>query len=134
MIIMMKIECVTFDSSALLFMFTMGSRILDQIINIIESPIIPIIPYPIINELRKLSDSGRPGIAKAARSALDYVLNNFSIAMVEGSPDDSVIEVSRRYGCIAITLDMKLLRRLRSLGIRTIYLRASSNMLEPDFH
>jgi hypothetical protein len=129
----LKIQCVVLDSSALLAMFTLGLRVLDQVMSIVESPIVPIVPYPIVNELMKLSASGRPGIMKAARSALDYVINNLSIAGIEASPDDSVVEVSSRYGCIAVTLDVKLMRRLRSLGIRVVYLRASSFRLEADF-
>lgn len=129
----LKIECVVFDSSALLLIFKEGLRVIDQVIDIVESPIIPMVPYPIINELRKLSAIGRPGITRAAEHALNYALNNFSIVNVEGSPDDSVIEVARKYGCIAISSDMKLLRRLRNANIRVIYLRVSSGRLEADF-
>ncbi|MGC8542795.1 MAG: PIN domain-containing protein [Vulcanisaeta sp.] len=130
----LRIECVVFDTSALLSMFTRGLRVIDQVISIVNAPIIPVVTYPIINELIKLSNLGRPGINKAASNALDYVLRNFSIANAEGSPDDSIVEFSRRYGCIAVTMDTKLLRRLREVGVRTIYLRASSNRLEADFY
>ena len=127
-----KIECVVFDTSALLLMFTEGIRVVDQVIELVNSPIIPVIPKPILNELMKLSRLGRPRVIRASRSALNYIINNFSIANATGSPDDSVIDVARRYGCITVTCDMKLLRRLRQLGIKAIYLRASSGRLETD--
>ena len=127
-----RITCVVFDTSALLLMFTEGIRIIDQVVELVNSPIIPVIPYPILNELMKLSRLGRPGIARVSRSTLNYAINNFSIADVISSPDDSVIEVARRYNCIAVTCDMKLLRRLRQIGIKAIYLRASSGRLETD--
>lgn len=129
----LRIECVVFDTSALLLMFTEHVHVIDQVLELVNSPIIPIVPYPILNELMKLSRSGRPGIIRASGSALNYVINNFSIANAAGPPDDSVIEVSRRYNCAAVTCDMKLLRRLRRLGIRAIYLRASSGRLEADY-
>ncbi len=128
-----KIECVVFDTSAILLMFTEGLRVIDQVIELINSPIIPIVPYPILNELIKLSMLGRPGISRASSNAVDYIINNFSVANAVGSPDDSVVEVSSRYGCIAVTCDMKLLRRLRRMHIKTIYLRASAGKLEADF-
>ncbi|GAB6943456.1 PIN domain-containing protein [Vulcanisaeta sp. JCM 14467] len=128
----MKIECVVFDTSALLLMFTEGIRVVDQVIELVNSPIILMIPKPILNELMKLSRLGRPRVSRASRSALNYIINNFSIANATGSPDDSVVEVARRYNCVAVTCDMKLLRRLRQLGVKTIYLRASSGRLETD--
>ena len=127
-----KIECVVFDTSALLLMFTEGIRVVDQVIELVNSPIIPVIPKPILNELMKLSRLGRPRVIRASRSALNYIINNFSIANATGSPDDSVVEVARKYNCIAVTCDIKLLRRLRQLGIKTIYLRASSGRLETE--
>ena len=127
-----KIECAVFDTSALLLMFTEGVQVIDQVLKIINALVMPVIPYPVFNELVKLS-GGRPRTARASSSALNYVINNFSIAKADGSPDDSVIEVSRAYGCIAVTCDMKLLKRLRNVGVRTIYLRASSGRLETDF-
>ncbi|ADN50114.1 nucleotide binding protein, PINc [Vulcanisaeta distributa DSM 14429] len=129
----MKIECVVFDTSAILLMFTEGLRVIDQVIELVNSPIIPIIPHPILNELIKLSMLGRPGISKASSNAVNYVISNFSIANAVGSPDDSVVEVSSKYGCVAVTCDMKLLRRLRRMYVRTIYLRASAGKLEADF-
>ncbi|GGI74531.1 hypothetical protein GCM10007112_09090 [Vulcanisaeta souniana JCM 11219] len=129
----MKIECVVFDTSALLLMFTRGLRIIDQVIELVNSPIIPVVPYPILNELMKLSKLGRPGIARASGNALNYIISNFSIASATGSPDDSVVAVSREYGCIAVTCDMKLLKRLRQMDVRAIYLRASADRLESNF-
>ncbi|WP_243675655.1 nucleotide-binding protein [Vulcanisaeta distributa] len=129
----MKVECVVFDTSAILLMFTEGLRVIDQVIELINSPIIPMIPYPILSELIKLSKLGRPSISRASSNALNYVINNFSIANAAGSPDNSVVEVSTRYGCIAVTCDMKLLKRLRRMGVKTIYLRASAGKLEADF-
>lgn len=35
-----KIECVVFDTSALLLMFTEGIRVVDQVIELVNSPII----------------------------------------------------------------------------------------------
>ncbi|GAB6947619.1 hypothetical protein JCM16161A_17490 [Vulcanisaeta sp. JCM 16161] len=128
-----KVECVVFDTSALLLMFTEGLRVVDQVIELVSSPVIPVVPYPILNELIKLSRLGRPRVARASSNALNYVINNFSIANATDSPDDSVVKVSSRYGCVAVTCDMKLLRRLRQAGIRAIYLRASAGKLEADF-
>ncbi len=130
---MRRIECVVFDTSAILLMFLEKVRVVEQVVEIMNSPIIPIATYPVVMELYKLSRGGKPRIIRAARSAFNYVINNFAIVRIEASPDDSVLEAARRFACAAVTCDMKLLNRLRSAGIRTIYLRESSFRMEADF-
>ncbi|WP_238375006.1 PIN domain-containing protein [Vulcanisaeta thermophila] len=127
-----KIECVIFDTSALLMMFKDNIRLMDHVSSIV-GVFIPMVTLPIVMELKKLS-SGNREIARIALTALDYILRRFSIAKAQGSADDSVVQVAVNYKCIVVTCDQKLRRRLRRLGVRVIYYRESSGRFEPDFY
>ena len=127
-----RIVEVVFDTSALILMFKDAVPVLEQVYSIVESPYIPIVPKPVVKELERLASRGRPGVRRAAKAALNLIIEKFSIADVEGPADRAVEELARRYGFTVVTCDMGLRSRLLSIGVRTIYLRESSFRLESD--
>ena len=128
-----RIVEVLFDTSALILMFKDAVPVLEQVRSIVEAPYIPIVPKPVVEELERLARVGRPSVRRAASSALELVLDRFSIADAEGPADRAIEELARRFGFTVVTCDMRLRARLLRLGVKTIYLRESSFRLESDF-
>ncbi|MEM3675937.1 MAG: hypothetical protein QXV22_02650 [Thermoplasmataceae archaeon] len=72
-----------------------------------------VVPSSVINELESLSSR-----IPEARGAL-RLCQNFELLPVKSSGDDGIIEAAANTQGIVLTNDRQLVRKLRSLGIRT---------------
>ena len=90
----------------------------------------PIILSSTYSELQKIA-SKRLKEGKAAEMALQLI-NKFKIVKAEPyaneTGDDLIVRFAKKFNCPVATNDKELRKRLRSLGIRTIYLRQRSHL------
>ncbi|MCE4603569.1 MAG: hypothetical protein F7B20_01215 [Aeropyrum sp.] len=96
----------------------------------------------IVEELKTLCTSGRGRLIKRRACYALELLNKLGVKVIDiESPidaDDSLVEASlvlksSGHRVYVATSDKSLRRRLRSIGVPTIYLRRSSGRLEADW-
>ncbi len=77
-----------------------------------------------INSIKKLADK------KAAKSGLELVLKRGGTLQKDGNgkPDDEILKFAEKNkgNCVVATNDSELRRKLKDLGIKTVFLRNES--------
>lgn len=98
-------------------------------------------PRQVVNELERLANEHpKPKVRRAARRAL-WMIGRLGVAVEEveaGNADDAIESLARRLkgeslSVVVATNDRELRRRLRSLGIPSLYYRESSGRLELEW-
>ena len=102
---------------------------LDEINNLLTEPYTFATLDTVINELSKIS-AKRTQVAGHAKLALT-MMNTYSIEVMKVGrkyPDDAMVEYSKANKIIVATNDVKLRRRLRTLGRKSIYLKGKKHL------
>lgn len=101
-----------------------------------------LVPSTVLEELRMLASTAPLAktrrLARSVLSMLESGRLQVRIVEAEGDVDDSIVVVARRLASIGdpivvATNDRALRRRLRMLGIPTLYYRESEGRLEVDW-
>ncbi len=122
------------DTSILLLIYD-GVDVFTEVEELLEAKPQCILLAPVLRELERLSRSAKPFRRRAAaRLALQVALRRCRVVDYPGDvADDAIVEyVSRNPEAVAATADMGLLRRLRMLGIPSIYYREERHGLEAE--
>ena len=118
---------VILDSSAILMLFEYSVNLEDEIAHLIGKFKI-VIPSPIVNELKFLSESGDGKKRQKAKAALGLV-KRYEIVDTEGSGDDSILNLAKKINGIVVTNDKELRRRIKDLSLRVIFLRGKKKLV-----
>jgi rRNA-processing protein FCF1 len=102
-----------------------GVDILSELERLLESRYELLVPEPVVRELKRISEHGKPKERVAARLGLRLVERG-SVIEVKGDADESILRLAAQKRCAVGTTDAVLRRRLRKLGVITIYLRQKS--------
>ncbi len=113
---------VILDANALLMPFQFKIN-LDSELRRLLGDLDVIVPSSVMGELRKLTDTNRN--AKAALALAE----KYAIVEVEGSGDDSLIQLANEIKGIVVTNDKKLIERLKESKIPVIFLRSRTHLV-----
>lgn len=113
---------VILDTNALLMPFQFKIN-LDSELRRLLGDLDVMIPSSVMGELRKLTDTNRN--AKAALALAE----KYAIVEVEGSGDDSLIQLAYEIKGIVVTNDKKLIERLKESKIPVIFLRSRTHLV-----
>jgi rRNA-processing protein FCF1 len=101
---------------------------LDEIEKLVGEECSMLVVKPVLNELKKIS-SGKAKDSKFAKVALMVIKEGgVDILETEGKKADDAIVSAADMDVIAATNDIKLRKRLKILGVKTIYLRAKKHL------
>jgi len=120
-------KIVILDSSAIMMLFEFNINLDKELKRLVGNYKI-IIPKPIYNELKFLSEEGKEKKRLKARPALDLI-KNFEVVDIEGKPDDSLILLAKKYGGIIVTNDKDLRKNIKNNSLKAIYLRNKSTLV-----
>ena len=122
-------KIVILDSSAIMMSFEFSIDLEDELTRLLGKYQI-IIPKPIVDELEFLAKHGRGKKKSIAKPALDFV-KRYDISELNTSEkgDDVVIHFAQELSGIVVTNDRELIRRLRELLIKVIYLRGKKRLV-----
>jgi rRNA-processing protein FCF1 len=86
-----------------------------------------ILPSPIVEELRFLSEHGKGKQKPNAKAALELI-KRYETVDEQGTGDDSVLLSAQRHEGIVLTNDRELRKRAKSASLKTIYLRGKNRL------
>jgi len=86
-----------------------------------------IVPSPIIEELRFLSEHGKGKKRLIAKPALELI-KRYEIVDSDGTGDDSVLFLAQKLNGIVVTNDRNLRKRVKEASLQTIYLRGKNRL------
>jgi rRNA-processing protein FCF1 len=121
-----KEKTVILDSSAVLMLFEFSIDLEDELTRLIGKHRI-ILPSPIVEELRFLSEQGKGKQKQNSKAALELI-KRYEIVDEQGSGDDSALLSAQRLNGIVITNDRELRKRVKAASLQTIYLRGKNRL------
>jgi len=113
---------VILDANALLMPFQFKIN-LDSELHRLVGDLDVVVPSSVLGELRRLTATNRN--AKAALA----LAQKYSIMEVEGSGDDSLIQLANEVEGIVVTNDKRLIERLKESRIPVIFLRSRTHLV-----
>jgi len=122
---------VILDANFLFIPFQFQIDIFEELKNLLNQRVEPIVLSSTYEELQKLVKKGSPKIRRQASSALELA-KRCEIMDVERLPgetnDDVIARFAKVFNCPVATNDRTLKRRLRNMKVAVIYLRQKSRL------
>ena len=118
---------VILDSSGIMMLFEFSIDLEDELTRLLGKFQI-LVPKPILEELRFLSEQGKGRKRTIAKPALDLI-KRYEIADADGTGDDSVLFLAKKLNGIVVTNDRDLRNRLKKAGLHTIFLRGKQKLV-----
>lgn len=118
---------VILDSSAVLMLFEFSIDLEDELTHLLGKYKI-ILPRPIVNELKYLSEHGKGKKRQNAKASLELI-KRYEIVDEYGSGDDSVLNLAKKLNGIVVTNDRELRKRIKNVFLKTIYLRGKGKLI-----
>ena len=87
-----------------------------------------IVPSPIVEELKLLSEKGKGKKKLIAKPSLELI-KKYEIVNAEGNGDDAVLNLAKKLSGIVITNDRELRKRVKESSLQTIYLRGKGRLV-----
>ncbi len=115
------------DTSFLMIPGMFGVDIVSETDRLLSCPHRFLIPSPVILELKRISEHGKPKERTAARLGL-LLAKRGTVVKAEGGADESIVELAVARKCLVGTLDADLRKKLRVRGINVIYLSGKSHL------
>lgn len=115
------------DTSFLMIPGMFGVDILSELERLLDGRYELLIPRPVVQELERISDHGKPKERTAARLGLRMVERG-SVIEVKGEADESILKLATQKRCAVGTTDAALRKELRRRGISVIYLSQKSHL------
>lgn len=115
------------DTSFLMIPGMFGVDIVGELKRLLRPHYKLVIPRPVVQELKQISEHGNPNEKMAARLGL-VLVGRGSIIDVKKDADESIIELAGQMQCAVGTTDTALRKELRRRGIPVIYLRQKSHL------
>jgi rRNA-processing protein FCF1 len=116
-----KEKTVILDSSAVLMLFEFSIDLENELTRLLGNYNV-IIPGPIVDEIKFLSEYGKGKKRQKAKSSLKLI-KQYKIVNTKGTGDDSVLLLAQKFNGIVVTNDRKLRKRIKDASLQNIYLR-----------
>ncbi len=98
---------------------------LEEIDSIVDERHHITVPQNVLDELSQLPLTGAD---QKAQTIMLVVLTRYPVLPLKGPVDVSLLDYAKKHQCIVCTNDRALRRKLRSMGTRTIFVRARSHL------
>lgn len=119
-------KTVILDSSAVMMLFEFSIDLEDELTRLLGKFRI-IVPSPIVEELKLLSEKGKGKKKLIAKPSLELI-KKYEIVDEGGNGDDAVLMLAKKLNGIVITNDRELRKRVKESSLQTIYLRGKSRL------
>jgi len=126
------VKKVLVDSNFLFLPVSRGINIFSEVERLLNSKAEFIVLTPVFDEIKRLTlKTKKLKLRKNAIFALNLAekLTRMDFESYGRTVDDCLVEAALKYGFIVATGDMKLRKKLRSLGVPVIYPRKSGKYL-----
>ena len=120
-------KAVILDSSAVMMLFEFSIDLEDELTRLLGKFHI-VVPRPIFEELKLLSEKGKGKKKLIAKPSLELI-KKYEIVNAEGNGDDAVLNLAKKLSGIVITNDRELRKRVKESSLQTIYLRGKSRLV-----
>jgi len=120
-------KTVILDSSAVMMLFEFSIDLEDELTRLLGKFRI-IVPSPIVEELKLLSEKGKGKKKLIAKPSLELI-KKYEIVDEGGNGDDAVLMLAKKLNGIVITNDRELRKRVKESSLQTIYLRGKSRLV-----
>ena len=120
-------KAVILDSSAVMMLFEFSIDLEDELTRLLGKFHI-VVPRPIFEELKLLSEKGKGKKKLIAKPSLELI-KKYEIVNAEGNGDDAVLNLAKKFNGIVITNDRELRKRVKESSLQTIYLRGKSRLV-----
>ena len=120
-------KTVILDSSAVMMLFGFSIDLEDELTRLLGKFHI-VVPRPIFEELKLLSEKGKGKKKLIAKPSLELI-KKYEIVNAEGNGDDAVLNLAKKFNGIVITNDRGLRKRVKESSLQTIYLRGKSRLV-----
>ena len=117
---------VIFDSNFLFVPPQFQLDIFEELTNLLNQRVEPVLLSPTHRELLKIAEKGSPKMRKQASLALKLAEKCRLIQVEKGleeTHDDVIVRVAAEWRCLVATNDRELRKRLRNKGVTVIFLR-----------
>ncbi len=118
---------VILDSSAILMLFEFSIDLEDELTRLLGKFKI-ILPSPIVDELKFLSESNDGKKRQKAKAALKLI-KRYEIINEEGTGDDSILNLATKINGVVVTNDHELRRRIKDKSLKVIFLRGKKKLV-----
>jgi len=115
------------DTSFLMIPGMFGVDILSELERLLECRYELLVPEPVVQELKRISEHGKPKERAAAGLGM-RLAERGSVIEVKGEADESILRLAVQKRCAVGTTDVALRKKLRKLGVTIIYLRQKSHL------
>ena len=120
-------KTVILDSSAVMMLFEFSIDLEDELTRLLGKFHI-VVPRPIFEELKLLSEKGKGKKKLIAKPSLELI-KKYEIVNAEGNGDDAVLKLAKKFNGKVITNDRELRKRVKESSLQTIYLRGKSRLV-----
>ena len=120
-------KVVVLDSSAIMMLFEFSID-LEYELALLVGKFHIVLPKPIFDELKFLSEHGKGKKRRIAKPALELT-KHYEILEAEGKGDDSVLFLAQKLDGVIVTNDRNLKQRAKEKCLKTIYLRSKKKLV-----
>ncbi|MEM1689560.1 MAG: hypothetical protein QXU01_03475 [Candidatus Hadarchaeales archaeon] len=120
-----KIEVVA-DTSFLMIPGMYGVNIIDELERVTEGKFVLLVPTAVVGELERIAEKKSAKERAAARIALEIVKKWGKVIKADGPADEVIIKLAAKRA--VGTGDRELRKKLRRMGIPTIFLRQRNHL------
>lgn len=114
-------NAIVFDTNFLLLPFTDGTRIDEQVDNLVKGATW-LVPSTVLTELDQIASRSKGDIARHAKMARRYA-ERCTVVPTKLTGDDGVLEVARAHKAIVATNDSTLQEECRKSGLNVLHSR-----------
>ncbi|MDH5443083.1 MAG: PIN domain-containing protein [Candidatus Hadarchaeaceae archaeon] len=115
------------DTSFLMIPGMFSVDIVGELDRLLEQPHELVITSPVLQELRRISERGKPKEQTAAKIGL-ILAKRGKVTKVKGAADKVILKLAIKGGYVVGTTDAALRKELRRCGVPVIYLRQKSHL------
>jgi rRNA-processing protein FCF1 len=115
------------DTSFLMIPGLFSVDIVGELDRLLEKPHELVIPSPVLQELRRIFERGKPKEQTAAKIGL-ILAKRGKVTKVKGAADEVILNLALKGGYAVGTTDAALRKELRRCGVPVIYLRQKSHL------
>lgn len=115
------------DTSFLMIPGLFGVDVVRELDRLLEQPYELAIPSLVLQELRQISEQGKPKERTAAKVGL-VLAKRGKVIKVKGAADEAILNLALKGRCGVGTTDADLRKELRRRGVPVIYLRQKSHL------
>ena len=115
------------DTSFLMIPGLFGVDVVGELNRLLEQLYELDIPSPVLQELRRISEQGKPKERTAAKIGL-ILAKRGKVIKVKGAADEAILKLALKGRCVVGTTDAALRKELRRRGVTVIHLRQKSHL------